>query len=217
MTKNERLKKAIKAIKYRHGVTQKEIVLQIGLSSASYLSDLISGKSDLSEQFSDKLTSFYPEINKVWLMTGEGEMLKSDDQPFTEKESEETRPRIPYAAAAGRLTEALSGVAEDECEQIPIVKYLPMYNFTIVAYGDSMRPEIASGDEMACRTIRDKSYIQWGRVYVLDTDNGIIVKRIYDDGDCIRCVSNNKDYPDFRIPKNEIHSMHLLVGLIRKY
>lgn len=159
----------------------------------------------------------FPELNREWLLYGEGEMLKSDGKPFTEKESEETRPRIPYAAAAGRLTEALSGVAEDECEQIPIVKYLPKYNFTIVAYGDSMRPEIASGDEMACRTIRDKSYIQWGRVYVLDTDNGIIVKRIYDDGDCIRCVSNNKDYPDFRIPKNEIHSMHLLVGLIRKY
>lgn len=45
----------------------------------------------------------------------------------------------------------------------------------------------------------------------------IVVKRVYDAGDSIRCVSNNKDYPDFNIPKSEIRSMHLMVGLIRRY
>ncbi len=34
-------------------------------------------------------------------------------------------------------------------------------------------------------------------------------------GDGIRCVSFNKDYPDFVIPKQEIYSFNLVVGLIR--
>jgi len=34
-------------------------------------------------------------------------------------------------------------------------------------------------------------------------------------GDGIRCVSLNKDYPDFVIPKREVYSFNLVVGLIR--
>lgn len=77
MAKNERLKEAIKEIKYRYGINQKEIVARMGLSSATYLSDLISGKSELSELFIDKLVSTFPELDKNWLLTGNGEILKS--------------------------------------------------------------------------------------------------------------------------------------------
>ena len=34
-------------------------------------------------------------------------------------------------------------------------------------------------------------------------------------GDGIRCVSINPDYPEFVIPKNEIYTYNLVVGLIR--
>lgn len=206
-TVKERL---IEFLKFKK-ISQRKFELSINVGNG-FVNNIVKGIG------ADKLQSIlyiYPDLNGQWLITGEGPMLKEE----VEKKSEETetRPRIPYTAAAGTLTEAMSGVTATECEQIPVVKYLPEYNFTIVAYGDSMLPEIVSGDEMACRTIKDTSYIQWGRVYVLDTDSGIVVKRVYDAGDSIRCVSNNKDYPDFNIPKSEIRSMHLMVGLIRRY
>ncbi len=34
-------------------------------------------------------------------------------------------------------------------------------------------------------------------------------------GDGIRCVSINPDFPEFVIPKNEIYTYNLVVGLIR--
>jgi phage repressor protein C with HTH and peptisase S24 domain len=50
---------------------------------------------------------------------------------------------------------------------------------------------------------------------VLDTTQGLVIKRIYDAGDSIRCNSFNPDYPDFEIPKNEIYFISLVVGLLR--
>lgn len=40
-------------------------------------------------------------------------------------------------------------------------------------------------------------------------------KKVYEDGDKIRCVSYNPEYPDFSMEKDEIYSMSLVVGLLR--
>lgn len=127
----------------------------------------------------------------------------------------ETRPRIPYDAAAGTITESMEGVTAYQCEQIPVIPIFPRYDFTIRIYGDSMEPEYHSGDEVACLNINTTHFIQWGRVHVLDTMQGIVIKRIYEDGDSIRCRSYNSDYPDFLIPKVEIRSFNLVVGSLR--
>lgn len=127
----------------------------------------------------------------------------------------ETRPRIPYTAAAGSLTSAVEGVTPGQCEQIPRITAFPNYDFTIIIKGNSMEPKYEGGDEVACKRIDCTSFIQWGKVHVLDTAQGIIIKRVYEDGDNIRCASYNPEYPDFSISKDEIYSMSLVVGLIR--
>ena len=78
-----------------------------------------------------------------------------------------------------------------------------------------MEPEIKSGDELACRVVTDASFIQWGKVHVLDTDQGIVVKRIYDDKDGLKCVSDNPKYLPFTVPKDQLRSVCLVVGLVR--
>nr|WP_182021492.1 XRE family transcriptional regulator [Bacteroides intestinalis] len=127
----------------------------------------------------------------------------------------ETRPRIPYTAAAGSLTNAMNGITADQCEHIPRINIFPEYDFTIIIKGDSMEPKYEGGDEVACKRIDSTSFIQWGKVHVLDTAQGILIKRAYEDGEKIRCVSYNPEYPDFSIDKSEIYSMSLVVGLVR--
>ena len=127
----------------------------------------------------------------------------------------ETRPRIPYAAAAGSLTSAVEGVTPDQCEQIPRIMAFPNYDFTIIIKGNSMEPKYEGGDEVACKRVDNTSFIQWGKVHVMDTAQGIIIKRVYEDGEKIRCASYNPEYPDFSICKDEIYSMSLVVGLLR--
>ena len=92
----------------------------------------------------------------------------------------ETRPRIPVDAAAGTLSIAINPVHHNDCEYIPIIPTFPRYDFTIVTRGDSMLPDFHSGDELACTFVKESSFIQWGRVHVLDTAQGVVLKRIFD-------------------------------------
>ena len=39
---------------------------------------------------------------------------------------------------------------------------------------------------------------------MLDTRDGAVIKRLYDAGDKSRCVSYNKEYPDFTVDKSEV-------------
>lgn len=111
--------------------------------------------------------------------------------------------------------EILDGATLAQCEQMPVITILPNYTFTMRATGESMQPYINNGDVVACLKIEEPTFLQWGRVHVLFTSQGVVIKKIFDADGGIRCVSFNPDYPDFTIPKQEIYSYNLVVGLIR--
>ncbi len=186
-----------------------------------------------------KILAIYPDLSADWLMTGNGEMLRT--QPSTNISTGEsrqlptviaaenieiyteerrvflrsTRPRIPLNAAAGYLSIATDSASEADCMRLPVVTSLPDYDFTIITTGESMMPEYLSGDEVACRMVLDNTEIQWGRTHVLDTARGIILKNIYNDGDDILCSSINPGFKDQRISKSDIYHIARVVGLIR--
>ena len=191
----------------------------VGFKTPQVIRELLKGNTKtVSFQVQEKLKTAYPELNIDWLVTGEGDMiLPSSPSPPTVVHvsgSAETRPRLPLNVTAGP-NEILDGALLAQCEQVPVVKMLPNYTFTMRVTGESMQPYINPGDEVACLAIEEPAFLQWGRVHVLFTTQGVVVKRIFDAGDGIRCVSFNPDYPDFVIPKREIYSYNLVVGLIR--
>lgn len=164
----------------------------------------------VSDEIKEGIIRVYGK-DEIWFIT---ENLDNSKINGDEKK-EETRPRIPYDAEAGTLTEAVEGISEYQCERAPVIKVFPNYDFTIRITGRSMEPEYYAGDEVACLRINEKRFLQWGRVHVLDTTQGIVIKRIYDNGEYIKCKSYNPEFPDFLIPKEDIHSYNLVVGSIR--
>lgn len=123
------------------------------------------------------------------------------------------RPRIPIEVAAGSLAViAEDGVNRQDCEMFPKIGQFPSYDFTTFVRGDSMEPKFERGAEIACKRVNGSGFIQWGRVHVLDTSQGAVIKQIYDEEDSIRCKSFNPIYPDFLVPKEEIYSINLVVG-----
>ena len=192
------------------GLSRRKFQERINVSN-SYIQNISEG---IGADVMNRISIQFPDLNTSWLLTGEGEMLKSSCDVVSQKSSN-TRPRIPYDAAAGTLTETVEGVTEYQCEQVPIIGVFPRYDFTIRIVGRSMEPEYFAGDEVACLRVNEKRFLQWGRVHVLDTTQGIVIKRIYDNGDCIVCKSFNPEFPDFSIPKEDIRSYNLVVGSIR--
>ena len=233
MERKERLEMVFNYLRH-HGLahTQQDIADKLGKQKANVSKAFNDKGGYLTDNFLKELNAAYGGIFlENWLLKGEGNMIDkepNEDNAPTKKDfntstnaqtssvsSLPTRPRVPYTVAAGKLTEALEGLTIEQCEKVPVINALPEYDFTIIVKGDSMEPKYEGGDEIACKRIDDTSFIQWGKVHVLDTAQGLILKRIYEDGDKIKCVSYNKDYPDFSIDKREIYSMNLVVGLIR--
>ena len=125
-----------------------------------------------------------------------------------------TKPRLPITAAAGQLSDYLGGVLAHECEQLPIMRSMPEYDFTMIVKGDSMEPKFEGGDEIACKKV--ENVIEWGKAYVLATRDGAVLKRLYETDNGVRCVSYNHDeYPDFVVNSGDILGVYRVVGLIR--
>lgn len=215
MTKKERLEALVNH--YTSG-NKAQFAKKIGITPQGLSTWLARNMFDI-----DLVYSKCEDVSPQWLLTGRGEMLvgdKTETAPVSRIDDDneiETRPRIPLDAAAGALSVIAQSVSEAQCERFPIISRFPQYDFTIMVKGDSMEPEFHSGDEIACRFIEKPSFIQWGRPHVLDTNQGVVLKRIYNRPDAILCKSNNDSYDDFEVPKADIFHIALVVGSIRLY
>lgn len=129
------------------------------------------------------------------------------------RKNKDMKPHIPTKAFAGTTGGISEAVLSRDCEYIPIIKAIPNYDYTMNVMGDSMYPKYENGDLIAIRKVID--IIEWGGIYVLDTADGAVVKRLYDDGDRFRCVSINKEYSDLFIDKTSVYGVYKVVGMIR--
>lgn len=108
-------------------------------------------------------------------------------------------------------------VLEYECERYVV----PMFkgaDFLIPVKGSSMYPKYSSGDIVACQRVAMSSlFFQWNKVYVIDTDQGALIKRIKPGSDKkhVLIVSDNEKYDPFELPITAIHAVALVIGVIR--
>lgn len=202
------VKDRLKAYLSAKNISMAEFGRRIGVSGA-YVTSM---RKSIQPDKIEKIKKEFPDLDVDWLITGKGAMNKISLEAVAT--GGETRPRLPLNATGGQ-NELLDGITLAQCEQVPVVPMFPNYTFTMRVTGESMQPYINPGDEVACLKIDEPTFLQWGRIHVLSTSQGVVIKKIYDAGDGIRCVSLNSDYPDFVIPKKEIFSYNLVVGLLR--
>lgn len=167
--------------------------------------------------------SKFPFINPAWLLTGEGEMILPTLNKDTKElpvahhtDSNEGIPLIPINAMAGAFTEDQQ-IMEYECERF-IIPTFKGADFLIGVKGTSMYPRFNSGDIVACKRLNLQDlFFQWNKVYVLDTDQGPLIKRIKPgtDKDHVTIVSDNKEYEPFELAIDHIYHVALVIGVIR--
>jgi phage repressor protein C with HTH and peptisase S24 domain len=195
MAKNEQLKRAVEEIKIRFNLTQAEIAGKLSLNH-TYFSGVINGKYP----FSQKLAT---EIYKLFQVD-----VVLDEEPTSKKlavycnedfEEPIYVPLLPISAQAGSLNEFVVSVKDSDCERV--VSPIKGADFAMSVAGDSMSPEYPSGSQILIKKINEKAFIDWGKVYVLDTCNGTVIKKVFptDDPKKIKCVSINPNYPPFEL------------------
>jgi SOS-response transcriptional repressor LexA len=204
----ERIKRVMDYV----GENQSQFAARIGFAPQN-LGQILRGNRGVPRSLVNKIADTFPEINREWLYAGEGKM-EVDLDVLGENSKSDMRPRLPITAAAGTLSEYLTGIKMHECDMLPMMRSMPEYDFTMIIKGDSMEPKFEGGDEIACKKV--EHIIEPGKTYVLATKDGAVVKRLYPEENGIRCVSYNHDeYPDFQVQKDDILGVYKVVGLIR--
>ena len=167
-----------------------------------------------SEQVTEKILLTFPELNKVWLLTGEGSMMNTKQPAMTP--SADGIPLIPTNAIGGVLSGIDDSFMEYECERY-IVPQFKGADFLIRVQGDSMMPKYVPGDIVACKKVTDRIWFQWGKAYVVDTRQGVLIKRVEPSKEegCICLHSENPSYKPFDLPSDELHGLAIVCGVIR--
>ena len=115
---------------------------------------------------------------------------------------------LPTEAMAGTLGDFALAVQDYECERM--VSPVKGADFAIKIQGDSMSPEYPSGSRVLIKRIDETQFIAWNEVYVLDTPNGAVIKRVRrtEDPSVVECVSVNPAYQSYTIPRDFIRGWY---------
>lgn len=194
-----------------------------GISAYKFYQDsgitrgVLTQNNGMSEENTAKFLAYCPEINPEWLLTGKGPMLKNEIPVAKPAENSANGiPLIPIEAMAGFGGGDIQ-VLELDCEYFTIPTFKGA-DFLIQVKGSSMYPKYNSGDIVACKKlVRDDVFFQWNKVYVFDTEQGALIKRIGQgkDDDHVMIISDNEKYPPFNLPKYKIHAISIVMGVIR--
>ena len=174
-----------------------------------------------------KISEVYPMLNIAWLKTGVGSMLnngESEETLYTPKEehpkernhkdaTEETAKMVlllPVSAQGGSLNDFVVSVKESDCEKV--VSPIRGVDFAMTVSGDSMSPEYPNGSRIFIKKINERAFIEWGKVYVLDTCNGTVIKILVpsDKEGYVKCVSINTDpiFAPFEVALEDIYGVY---------
>jgi len=201
------------------GVTISKIAEEIGVSN-SYFTQLKKKNGNIGSNIILSILRKYPTVSSDWLLTGEGEMLRGEEDKTVAIPVQQGKgiPLIPAEAIAGFNMEGFDDLVVEEHYHVPDFNRVSP-DFLIRARGASMYPKFNSGDVLACKLIDDFAFIQWNKPHViLSKSQGIMLKRIKPSGvdkENWLLVSDNEKYDPFSFPVEDLHRLAIVVGVIR--
>lgn len=235
MTVLERIRIAIKAL-VSLGVAknQEEIGRLMGYTNKSSFSQILNGKVPLPNDFIGKLCKLDNRLVKMWIVNEMGNVLRSKEQSkqvyietnYKKEDPELKEPNTIYKKGIPLIAiDAMAGfgngsiqVMEYDNERYIVPEFTELRtDFMIRVKGSSMYPKYNSGDIVACKKLPLDTFFQWNKVYVLDTIQGAMIKRIHKSSDpgFITLVSDNEKYKPFDICLEDVYALALVVGVIR--
>jgi len=192
-------------IQYK-GLSNKAFEVKCGLGNG-FVSKV--GDSIRKEKI-EMISKIFPELNTDWIVNEKGSMLHCFEVPDDFTPQGQLIPLLPVSAQGGSLSDFVVTVMNSDCEKV--VSPVRGADFALPVSGDSMAPEYPNGSQVHVKKINERAFIEWGKVYVLDTCNGVVIKRVVPserDG-CIKCLSINPApiYAPFDVSLADIYGIY---------
>lgn len=198
------------------GLSQGRFERLVGFSNG-YLDKLRHAPSVAKTQI---IIDTFPDLNRTWLLTGEGEMLNGGEAA----DMAQGKSGIPFyerAIMCGSPSDFDACIEANKADGRIMLPNLEG-DFALVARGDSMidseRPDrsIAPGSIVVLRKVSDSSLLRWGEIYAVATADGFVIKKVMPlDDDRIECRSFNAvEFPPFPLPKADIFGFARVIAVI---
>lgn len=193
----------IRSLRQKIGLSQKELANKIGVHWRTVQNWEKNG--GISQSDYTKICALIPqdELSPQQYYGGDTEKQKAGEpQMFIV-------PLMPISAKGGTLDEFSRSIMEKDCEKV--LSPIKGADFAITVCGDSMSPDYPSGCHILIKKIEERAFIDWGKVFVLDTVNGTIIKKLMpvsDDPSKIRCISINPEYPPYEISLEYVRGIY---------
>ena len=175
----------------------------------------------------EDILNAYPELNRVWLLSGTGDMLNTataEEKPTT-TESKDYRlvPLINIDSVGGVHSQNLIAVEEQYIMRHLAFSDARPDDVAILQTGNSMSPTIPSGSALLIRKVEGwQEYFGYGNIYVLLLADGRrITKEIRrydpDPQNFVRCVSYNPEVADEELPRSFIIEVYKVVKFLADF
>lgn len=200
------------------GLSSKDFATQAGIDPSNY-SSIETGKRSFGNRVMRDICDTF-DVNIDWLRTGEGEMLKPDDNlPMINYDNR----GVPYYDVdfIGGFDLVVNDQSTNPNYYIDCRPYNDATCWVNVT-GHSMEPGLCSGDMVALKQIASWSeFLLLGEIYAIVTDDFRTIKMITksEREDCYRLVPLNKspEYHEQDLPKRLIRNIFKVQGSIKRY
>lgn len=185
------------------GLTINSFAMRIGLSRGENLYQIKRGNHGISLALADRIIRHFPEIDKLWLLTGDGEMLSLGGR---------LGGVIPYYNCD--LEGAIRAIGQLTTHQSMCVPQLPDCEFAINYMGAEMGERTPTGTVVLLKKI-DTTAIIPGREYVIITKKIVTLRivRAGADAESLRLVAADRtNFDDVEVPMNEVEAVYAVQG-----
>ena len=182
--------------------------------SMGYITNL---KNSPKQDILEKILHAAPDLNRIWLLTGEGKMLAGDNEEYPRMSDNynEGKPFYDVPFTMGYDLPFNDNTSNPTC----MIDFRP-YNkcdFWCRATGDSMYPTICDGDIVAVKQVYDFSRaVVSNDIYAIVLYNELrAIKRLVDKGDTFILVSDNKEYEPQIVNKSDVRFVYRVMGSLK--
>ena len=210
LTINERIKKFCEYKRIAVSTFEKSCDLSNG-----YVKSI---KKSLGTEKLDNVLNAFPELNREWLLYGEGEMLKSEgvSEETEEIKEESIIPFIDGEVIRKRNFNVRKAINNDTIEKKVFEDLFNSVDFIKKIITDSMYPLLQNGDYALIKFLPDDANIISGAIYLVDTKSyGTLIGQVFVKEKSFELHFINHNYTKIDIAREDIYSFGLIVHSIR--
>ena len=202
---NEKFTRLVSALIYRGSIKNDNHFSTLCGFRPSEVSEMKSGKRPITPKRLEKIAAAFPEVDLDYLRYPDYDNMFRSNPIIADVQ---TVLVLPYGARGGTIADFADSVHAYDCERL--ISPIKGADYAMEVTGDSMSPEYPSGSRVIIKKVNEEIFVEWGKVYVLDTDNGALIKQVRktQDPGVVECVSLNPAYQPFTLNTEYIHGWY---------